>query len=282
MTPPRRATPGPGPSRPRAVLPALLLAGALLTGCSGDGSGDRTAVVFTPEQPLDRAGLQQAAAVLAKRASKAGLQDVRSQIGKGSVEVSASGPVGDKLARLAERATLSFRPVHALTDTYGGVTGTVPAELQSAFDALTCPAELRPPSLAAPAVACGHENRGRAPVKFALAPSALGGNHVTEVQARDSGDGSEADWVVTVKLSPAGSKVFGDLTADLAEKGAPTDQLAVVLDGQVVSSLAILVAIRTESMDIGNLTKDDALELADGLSGGSLPGPMKVSRPELR
>ncbi|WP_407915284.1 SecDF P1 head subdomain-containing protein [Kitasatospora sp. NE20-6] len=284
MTPPRH----PAPSAPRAALhpvpaalSALLLAAAALTGCTASGTGARTTVVFTPEQPLDKPVLQQAATVLTRRAARIGLKDVKARIGNGTIEVSAAGSEGDRIAGLAAGALLTFRPVQAVADAADGTTeGTVPDELRSAFDTLKCPADLRPAAPAKPTVACGKQPRTLADRRYALAPSAMHGNTVAGAELKDStGDGTA--WIVSVRFTPDGTKAFTAVTTALAGPGAATGELAITLDGRVVSSLVVVMAITDPTTDIHFYgDREAATEVAERLSDGSLPMPMRVSAPK--
>jgi preprotein translocase subunit SecD len=88
---------------------------------------------------------------------------------------------------------------------------------------------------------------------------------------------SASAWQVNLNFKGDGTKAFGDLTTTMYDKygtsGSPLDDLAVVLDGGVVSFPAINQgAITGGSAQItGNFTQNTASTLANQLSYGALP-----------
>ncbi len=83
------------------------------------------------------------------------------------------------------------------------------------------------------------------------------------------------DFVVNVTLDAAGSKIFSDVTTELA----PTHgQIAIVLDGVVNSVPAVQNAITDGNVSItGNFTLDEAKALKTVLDSGSLPVTLSYS-----
>jgi preprotein translocase subunit SecD len=125
-------------------------------------------------------------------------------------------------------------------------------------------------------VACGLSN-GTSGVwyKFALAPAQVLGSQVKSASATPQT--SSTFWQVNLNFNGAGSKAFGELTSQMysqyGKTSSPLDDLAVVLDGQVVSFPAINQgAILGGSADIfGSFDQAQATQLATVLSYGSLP-----------
>jgi preprotein translocase subunit SecD len=125
-------------------------------------------------------------------------------------------------------------------------------------------------------VACGLSN-GTSGVwyKFALAPAQVLGSEIHAASA--SPQTSSTFWQVNLTFDGAGSKAFGTLTTNMYDQfgksSSPQDDLAVVLDGQVVSYPAINQGpIVGGSADIyGSFTQAQATQLANVLSYGSLP-----------
>jgi preprotein translocase subunit SecD len=125
-------------------------------------------------------------------------------------------------------------------------------------------------------VACGLSN-GTSGVwyKFVLAPSLVLGSQVKSANATPST--SSTFWQVNLNFNGAGGTAFGKLTSQMysqyGKTTSPLDDLAVVLDGQVVSFPAINQgAILGGSAQItGNFGQTQATNLATVLSYGSLP-----------
>jgi preprotein translocase subunit SecD len=94
----------------------------------------------------------------------------------------------------------------------------------------------------------------------------LDGGHVIEVQPAQSPD--SATWPVNLTFDDEGAKTFGSLTADLATKQTPLNQLAIVVRGQVVAAPTVMSAIPGGKIQIaGTYTKDDAEKLAAQITG---------------
>ena len=125
-------------------------------------------------------------------------------------------------------------------------------------------------------VACGLSN-GTSGVwyKFVLAPSLVLGSQIHSASATPQT--SSTFWQVNLNFNSAGGKAFGVLTSQMysqyGKTSSPLDDLAVVLDGQVVSFPSINQgAILGGSADIfGSFNQAQATNLATVLSYGSLP-----------
>ncbi|QNE21301.1 hypothetical protein F1D05_29525 [Kribbella qitaiheensis] len=101
--------------------------------------------------------------------------------------------------------------------------------------------------------------------RYTLGKVELDGSHVAEVKP---GSGQESGWYVGLKLDPEGAKLFGDLTADLATKTTPQNQIAIVIRGRVVSAPAVMSAIRGGQVQItGSFDKSAAEKLAAEITG---------------
>ena len=86
----------------------------------------------------------------------------------------------------------------------------------------------------------------------------------------DSTTGS--GWYVLLDFNGNGTKKFGALTTRVTKLPSPTNQVAIVLDGLVVSSPQINEAINGGSAQItGNFTQTDSQNLANVLKYGALP-----------
>ena len=125
-------------------------------------------------------------------------------------------------------------------------------------------------------VACGLSN-GTSGVwyKFVLAPAQVLGSQVKSASATPQT--SSTFWQVNLNFNGAGGKAFGELTSQMysqyGKTSSPLDDLAVVLDGQVVSFPSINQgAILGGSAQIfGSFDQAQATQLATVLSYGSLP-----------
>ena len=125
-------------------------------------------------------------------------------------------------------------------------------------------------------VACGLSNGTSGQwLKFVLAPAQVLGSQIKSASATPQQ--SSTFWQVNLNFNGAGAKAFGALTSQMysqyGKTTSPLDDLAVVLDGQVVSFPSINQgAILGGSAQIyGNFDQAQATNLATVLSYGSLP-----------
>jgi preprotein translocase subunit SecD len=128
-------------------------------------------------------------------------------------------------------------------------------------------------------VACG--NNGGQWGKYILDKAKVQGKQVTSATAGLSTTNNQ--WQVNLSLNGAGASAFGALTSHLyttyytaAQSGnqnaAILDQVAITLDGNVVSSPEIQGAIPGGNAQItGSFTREQATQLQDELKFGSLP-----------
>jgi preprotein translocase subunit SecD len=125
-------------------------------------------------------------------------------------------------------------------------------------------------------VACGLSNgTSGVPYKFVLDQAKVLGSQIKSASATPQQ--SSTFWQTNINFNGAGAKAFGDLTTQMynqyGKSASPLDDLAVVLDGQVISFPAINQGpIVGGSAEIfGNFSQADATNLANVLSYGSLP-----------
>ncbi len=125
-------------------------------------------------------------------------------------------------------------------------------------------------------VACGLANgTSGVPYKFVLDQSKVFGSQIKSASATPQT--SSTFWQVNLNFNSAGGKAFGDLTTQMysqyGKTASPLDDLAVVLDGQVISFPSINQGpIVGGSADIfGSFSQKQATDLANVLSYGSLP-----------
>jgi preprotein translocase subunit SecD len=115
--------------------------------------------------------------------------------------------------------------------------------------------------------------------KYALDKAKVLGSNITSASAQPQQGAT--DWQVLVNFNGAGSSAFGTLTTDMHTKyyndsthqaTSVLDQLAVVLDGNVISAPDIIAAIVGGSASItGGFDQNSASQLANQLSYGKLP-----------
>jgi preprotein translocase subunit SecD len=111
--------------------------------------------------------------------------------------------------------------------------------------------------------------------KFVLDKSYVAGNMIASASATPQTNSSA--WQVNLNFKSNGAKAFGDLTTTMYDKygtsNSPLDDLAVVLDGTVVSFPAINQGPITggQAQITGNFNQQTATTLANQLSYGALP-----------
>ena len=107
--------------------------------------------------------------------------------------------------------------------------------------------------------------------KYILAPAEVLGRQVSKATAAIDQQGASG-WYVLLNFSGEGTTKFGALTTRVTKLTAPQNQVAIVLDGLVVSAPRINEAINTGNAQItGNFTQTDAQDLANVLKYGALP-----------
>jgi preprotein translocase subunit SecD len=104
-----------------------------------------------------------------------------------------------------------------------------------------------------------------------LAPAEVLGQQVSKAEyGVDQQTGTQ--FIVSLTFNGEGTKAFGALTSRVTSLPSPTNQVAIVLDGLVVSAPSINEAIPSGSAQItGNFTKVEAEDLANVLKYGALP-----------
>jgi protein-export membrane protein SecD len=120
-----------------------------------------------------------------------------------------------------------------------------------------------------------------------LGPAALRGEHVAD--AVPVFDPNSAVWAVSLDLTSEGADLFADLTAEAASYpvGDPRRQIAIVLDGRVVTAPAVNPSVSPETGITGGSAQitmgqsaeaqQEATDLAVVLRYGSLPVNFEVS-----
>jgi preprotein translocase subunit SecD len=134
-------------------------------------------------------------------------------------------------------------------------------------------------------VSCAPASGNLPALKYVLAPAQVSGTDVTSAQAgvpNSQQNLNTGAWQVNVSFNGRGTAAFGALTSHLAStyyatastnpNNATLDEVAIVLDGQVVSAPEIQGAIPGGTAQItGSFTRAQATQLANELNYGALP-----------
>lgn len=193
------------------------------------------------------------------RADLLGLKKAHVAVFGGGITATAPGKAEKKLTALGEQARLEFRPVRG----------------ESAASADRCPATTAP--AAEPLTACSTSPTNTPAHRYDLGPAEVRGTDVSAARARFD-EQTATGWLVDITFTSRGAKRFADLTTELARQQPPTNEVAIVLDGSVLSAPAVQTTIPNGKVQIsGSFTRSSARELAALLSAGALPVAMKVS-----
>jgi preprotein translocase subunit SecD len=228
--------------------------------------------------------IDQAVSIIRQRVDSLGVveSEVTAQ-GSGTnrqIVISVPGDTGRRVVDLVgQTAELRFRQVLASGSGVpaAGDAGATPAAGVSAADnakfaALDC---TKPENLQgngaddARAILVTCDRAGGA--KYILAPAEVLGRQISKASAGlDPQAGSS--WFVSLTFDNEGTSAFGALTARVTSLPEPTNQVAIVLDGLVVSSPRINEAIPSGNAQItGSFTQLEAQDLANVLKYGALP-----------
>ena len=249
-----------------------------------------TSVTLQPRIAPGEAGkvtsesIDQAVSIIRQRVNSLGVaeSEVTAQ-GSGTnrqIVISVPGDTGRRVVELVgQTAELRFRQVlasgsgiPAAADTAATPTSGVSADLNTKFATFDCTkAENRQGTgtdlPTDTIVACD-----RAGVtKYILAPAEVLGRQISKASAGIDTQGGNA-WYVSLTFNNEGTSAFGALTTRVTTLPEPTNQVAIVLDGLVVSSPRITEAIPSGNAQItGSFTQLEAQDLANVLKYGALP-----------
>ena len=107
--------------------------------------------------------------------------------------------------------------------------------------------------------------------KYILAPAEVLGRQISKASAGIDTQGGNA-WYVSLTFNGEGTTAFGALTTRVTTLVEPLNQVAIVLDGLVVSSPRINEPIPSGNAQItGSFTQLEAQDLANVLKYGALP-----------
>jgi preprotein translocase subunit SecD len=229
--------------------------------------------------------IDQAVSIIRQRVDSLGVveSEVTAQ-GSGTnrqIVISVPGDTGRRVVDLVgQTAELRFRQVlasgsgvpAATADAAATPAAGVSAEANARFAALDCtkPENLQGTSTDSPSgvlVTCDRAGGTR----YILAPAEVLGRQVSKASAGlDTQAGSA--WFVSLTFDNEGTSAFGALTNRVTALPEPTNQVAIVLDGLVVSAPRITEAIPSGNAQItGSFTQLEAQDLANVLKYGALP-----------
>ena len=250
-----------------------------------------TSVTLTPRASeggkVTTEAIDQAVGIIRQRVNSLGVaeSEVTSQ-GSGTnrqIVISVPGETGQRIIQLVgQTAELRFRQVlaegtsNAQSASADGKSATLPAgvtqDLNAKYAALDCTnvKNLQGGSTDAPSepiVSCSR-NGGN---KYILGPAQVLGSMVSKASAAIDQQGASG-WYVLLTFNNEGTTKFGSVTSSITSLPAPQNQLAIVLDGLVVSAPRIIQAITGGNAQItGNFTQAEASDLANVLKYGALP-----------
>lgn len=249
-----------------------------------------TSVTLQPRIAPGEAGkvtsesIDQAVSIIRQRVNSLGVaeSEVTAQ-GSGTnrqIVISVPGDTGRRVVELVgQTAELRFRQVlasgsgiPAAADTAATPTSGVSADLNAKFATFDCTkAENRQGTgtdlPTDTIVVCDRAGA----TKYILAPAEVLGRQISKASAGIDTQGGNA-WYVSLTFNNEGTAAFGALTTRVTTLPEPTNQVAIVLDGLVVSSPRITEAIPSGNAQItGSFTQLEAQDLANVLKYGALP-----------
>jgi preprotein translocase subunit SecD len=299
MSTPIKTVKSPARSGRSLLILAVIMLGLLITTFVQGVSSVRlgldlrggTSVTLQPRASNDAnkitsEAIDQAVSIIRQRVDSIGVaeSEVTAQ-GSGTnrqIVISVPGDSGRRVVDLVgQTAELRFRQVLAEgagsatpVDTLTAATPAagVSPEINAKYAALDCTnaANREGTGADSPAdtiVSCSREGGA----KYILGPAKVLG---TQVSAAEAGyDPSQGlSWFVSLTFDGDGTKAFGELTNSVTSLPSPLNQVAIVLDGLVVSAPRINEAIPSGNAQIsGSFSQVEAQDLANVLKYGALP-----------
>jgi len=279
-----------------AIVLAALLAAVFIQGATSVKLGldlrGGTSVTLQPRLASGESGkvtasaIDQAVSIIRQRVNSLGVaeSEVTSQ-GSGvnrQIVISVPGDTGRRVVELVgQTAELRFRQVlvsgaPGATKPDGKTAATPPAGVSAAtnaqYAALDCTLAANRKGTGSdnatdPIVACDRTGVS----KFILAPAEVLGRQISKASAainQTTGSG----WYVLLTFNDEGTKKFGAITTRVTSLPAPQNEVAVVLDGLVVTAPRINEAITSGNAEItGSFSQLEATDLANVLKYGALP-----------
>jgi len=299
MSTPNKTVKSPARSGRALLILAMIIFGLLATTFIQGVSSIRlgldlrggTSVTLQPRASNDAnkitsEAIDQAVSIIRQRVDSVGVaeSEVTAQ-GSGTnrqIVISVPGESGRRVVDLVgQTAELRFRQVLAegsgvavASDPAAPATPAagVSAELNAKYATLDCtnPANREGTGADSPSetiVSCSRDGAA----KYILAPAEVLGTQVSSAEAGyDPSQGLA--WFVSLTFDGDGTRAFGALTNRVTTLQSPLNQVAIVLDGLVVSAPRINEAIPSGNAQItGSFSQVEAQDLANVLKYGALP-----------
>ena len=299
MSTPNKTVKSPARSGRSLVLLAIILFGLIATAFVQGASSVRlgldlrggTSVTLLPRASNDAdkitaQAIDEAVSIIRQRVDSLGVaeSEVTAQ-GSGTnrqIVISVPGDSGRRIVDLVgQTAELRFRQVLAQTAGVANPTDTstaatpvegVTAELNNRFAALDCTVAANREGTGADSpsdtiVACSRDGGA----KYILGPAEVLGTQVSSAEAGYDPTQGLA-WFVSLSFNGEGTKAFGAITTRVTSLPSPLNQVAIVLDGLVVSAPRINEPIPSGNAQItGSFSQVEAQDIANVLKYGALP-----------
>ena len=233
---------------------------------------------LTPES------IDQAVGIIRQRVNSLGVAESEvTAVGSGTnrqIVISVPGDTGRRIVELVgQTAELRFRqvllegpPAASPVDTATVASGDLTAALSAQYAAYDCTKKesVQGGGGDDPKAALVSCDRSGA-IKYLLAPAKGVGADVSTASAVLDQQGG-GGWMVSLDFNGEGTSKFGELTSEVVSLPQPQNQVAIVLDGLVISAPRIISAITAGNAQItGNFTQADSADLANVLKYGALP-----------
>jgi preprotein translocase subunit SecD len=299
MSTPIKSAKSPARSGRSLVILAVILLGLIVTTFIQGASSVRlgldlrggTSVTLQPRASNDAnkittEAVDQAVTIIRQRVNSLGVaeSEVTAQ-GSGTnrqIVISVPGDSGRRVVDLVgQTAELRFRQVLAESSGVANPADTATAatpvagvtpEINARYAALDCTNSASRQGTGADAptdtiVSCARQGG----TKYILAPAEVLGRQVSAATAGFNPQ-QGVTWFVSLTFNGEGTKAFGALTNRVTKLTSPLNQVAIVLDGLVVSAPRINEAIPSGNAQItGSFSQVEAQDLANVLKYGALP-----------
>ena len=225
---------------------------------------------LTPES------IDQAVGIIRQRVNSLGVAESEvTAVGSGTnrqIVISVPGDTGRRIVELVGQVLLEGPPAASPVDTATVASGDLTAALSAQYAAYDCTKKesVQGGGGDDPKAALVSCDRSGA-IKYLLAPAKVVGADVSTASAVLDQQGG-GGWMVSLDFNGEGTSKFGELTSEVVSLPQPQNQVAIVLDGLVISAPRIISAITAGNAQItGNFTQADSADLANVLKYGALP-----------
>jgi len=245
-----------------------------------------TSIVLQPQltdvKKITPDSVTQAISILRQRIDGVGVSEseIKAEGSGASTKITVSVPgttARELVALVGQTAKLSIRPVLFIGNALSANTTVnfppyIDQKSRTSYLALDCKSEVTS-SMDDPAKYLFSCDEAKS-TKYILGPSKVEGSQVDSAQfSLDNGLG----WITTINFNPIGQAYFGDLTTRIATLPGPRNDIAIVLDGKVVTAPRVDGPLTGGNVSIyGKFTREYASGLANVLKYGALPFSFRV------